>query len=410
MTEQKKPWVWLLGGSRMSEPMCHEIKNRGYELLLTDRNPSCHCRQFADRFYPKLPKGNTSHYSVYDPFNNLAIARLEGGSGSKYGPASAVLTIGTDAGPMVSQLSFFFDLPRIHTSTALSVKDKIRMRSLIDSDYPNWMLIDKCFSDAPLSLPFVAKLPNLSGSRGFQLIKSTNDWQVYQYANKDEDAILVEEYMEGVDLRPEWREYGFDTSEVALDFFVQDGQVIYANGALRLFWADMAGIEAGHINPFEADEEIMALAQGAAAKLGVNWGPFKMDLKYTRQGWAILECATRLSGGFDHGFTAPLATGRNITSAMLDVALGGHVDSEKLLNRKGKFAACYAPRFEQGKIGGFNYPEDGLDLIFENHNGQINKLTCNQDRPLFLIKQGDTEDEALKNVIQYAKKVKPGWC
>ena len=399
-TKQKNPWVWLLGGSQMSEPMCHEIKNRGYELLLTDKNSNCHCRQYADRFYP---------CSVYDNFNNLAIARLQGGKGSKYGPPSAILTIGTDAGPTVSQLSFLFDLPHIHYQTALTVKDKVMMRHALKTEYPKWMLIDKHLPKTPLPLPFVAKLSNFSGSRGFKLIKSTNDWQAYQCENKDENAILVEEYLEGVDLRPEWREHGFDTSEVALDFFVQDGKVIYANGALRLFWADMAGIEAGHINPFEAEEEIMALAQDTAEQLGVNWGPFKMDLKYTQQGWAVLECATRLSGGFDHSHTAGLATGRNVTGVMLDIALGGHVDSEKLLNRKGKFVACLAPRFEPGTIDGFDC-SDGLDLIFENHNGQINKLTCNQDRPLFLIKQGNSEDEALKTVMDYAEKVKLRWC
>ena len=92
--------VWHIGGSQMSVPMCHEIKRRGYRLLLTDSNPDCACHPLADEF---------SVVSVYDKAANLNYARS-----LPYKPV-AVLTTGTDAGVEVSAVAAYFGLPAVDT-------------------------------------------------------------------------------------------------------------------------------------------------------------------------------------------------------------------------------------------------------------------------------------------------------
>ena len=416
-------WIWLIGGSIMSEPMCQEIKSRGYKLFLTDGNGMCHCKSFADFFIIA---------NVYDVALNIGLT-----STINFKPA-AVLTIGTDAGPTVSALSAHYGLTGIPQTTAEAVKNKAAMRRLLgECKAPVWdvkldlqdenpdetileweSLADSANIDA---YPVVIKSLNESGSRGLSVV-----WERAHFAEAlaGRQAAIFEEYLWGKNIYPEWRnKYGFDTSEAAFDFFAEDGKVHFANGALRMFWVNRPGIEAGHINPFEANDEIMALAQDAAEKLGVTWGPFKLDMKHTKKyGWCVLEAATRLSGGFDHMVTSPLATGRDVTGVMLDVSLDGKVDLDFLANTKQRFACAYAPVFKPGKIDDFMPLDDGsedieglkqlsetINEIIVLEDREIRELTCNQDRPLFVITEGGDPDLALGKAIEAAQEITPNY-
>jgi hypothetical protein len=405
MTNETSSFVWLIGGSEMSVPMCEEIKRRGYKLLLTDGDPDCHCKRYADFFHT---------LDVYDVRDHLQFARS---SALTVCQIAAVLTIGTDAGPTVSALSEHFNLPGIGQKTAERVKHKGMMREILHSTHPLWVhfiLIEnptavvnhwqKTAAEAEkFSYPAVVKVTNQQGSRGFSVCNNEQEL-LKAIMNCSSNSFLIEEYLQGEDIIPEWRnKYGFDTSEAAFDFFVEDGKVILANGALRLFWVDQPGIEAGHINPFEADERVIQLAQEAADGLGVTWGVLKIDVKKDRRyGWCLLECASRLSGGWDHCYTSGIATGRDVTGVMLDVALGGNVDRSKLENRKKLFACAYAPRFPPGKIDGWRYTypkQSDYEHVFVLVESEIKPLEVNQDRSFVMITKGATADGALEKAI-----------
>jgi len=121
-------YIWLIGGSLMSEPMCKEIKNRGYNLLLTDKNSNCHCLLYSDQFKP---------ISVYDEFNSMALARL-----CREKP-KAVLCIGCDAGPTVSLMADYFDLPPgVEYHVAVGVKNKGLMREKLNFEHPKYIYRD----------------------------------------------------------------------------------------------------------------------------------------------------------------------------------------------------------------------------------------------------------------------------
>lgn len=397
-------FVWLIGGSIMSEPMCKEIKRRGYNLLLTDGNPECHCRNLADFFHTA---------SAYDVEDHVNFGRMVSQGILGFREISAVLTIGTDAGPTVSALSELFDLPGIGRQTAELVKNKIAMRQKLmmpepfffvhhQGDRPGFFEHDK--------FPMAVKQPDQAGSRGFEIAEDNTALHRILETRQDEGDLLLEQLLIGEDVMPGWREkYGFDTSEAAFDFFVEDGKVIYANGALRLFWVDQPGIEAGHLNPYFPDKKIMSLAVEAAKGLGVKWGPFKIDVKKDdRYGWCLLECATRLSGGWDHMYTSPLATGKDVTGVMLDVALGGKVDYNKLAGDEIKSVCCYAPKFEPGSISGWLIDENlAVKHVFPMVRDEIKPLMVNQERPLVIIAKAEKYNQALEKCLYDAQYIKP---
>lgn len=390
-----KPTIWLLGGGAMSYPMCLEIKRRGYSLLLTDADPACPCRPLADHF---------ALVSIYGVEANLACARY----GTHIKPV-AVLTAGTDAGVEVAALADYFGLPGVGVEVARRVHSKVAMRQALDLPHPQYAVGSAdSFTDWDI-YPCVVKSANASGSKGFSVVNEPGDLPGAIVkalgANRDGNQVLVEELLIGQDVLPEFAE--FDTSEASIEGFIVDGHWIYANGALRLFWRDRPGLEAGHFNPFEVNKEITLLAQGAAEWLGVRRGILKLDLKQDRRyGWCILEAAVRLSGGFDSSYTSPLATGRDVYGTALDIALGQPLDRSKLVDKKGRVACCLAPVHKPGRISGWGAPKTG-GLIFYRTQTEIKPLESNADRPVFVIADGQTHREAYEAAQVWAERVRP---
>ena len=390
--------VWLLGGSIQQYPMAMEIKRRGYKLLLTDSDPDCVCRPLADTFYP---------VSIYSAFDNLKLAK------ELTTRPAAVLTVGTDAGVEVSTIADYFDLPAAPVKVAKRVRSKIKMRYTLDSDYPTFKIVEDVNGLVRWErFPCVVKPGDASGSNGVRLITEAGELSpavkyAYFHNRQGETRVLIERYLPGVNVLP-LDEY--DSSEVALDFFVENGTAYYANGALRLFSLDKPGIEVGHFNPFVPDDNILKQVQQAAEKLGVTWGPFKVDFKLTPYtwhygGWVLMECATRLSGGFDHSYTCPAATGKDITGAMLDMALGKPLDRNKLTAWKDLIACCLAPFYGPGKVQSWNIPAGANVYILAED--EIKSLESNSQRPVFVIEVGTSQFEALERAKVTAQLVRP---
>lgn len=186
----------------------------------------------------------------------------------------------------------------------------------------------------------------------------------------------------------------------------------WINGALRLFWKNRPGIEAGHFNPYRPDDTIIEQVQGAAEKLGVKFGSLKVDfMQDARYGWVIQEMATRSSGGFDSSYTAPLSTGKNVVGAILDVYLGRPIDPEKLTPKWHRIACCYAPILKPGKISGWIIPaeakQEAAHIFTNDKGGEIRPLESNADRALFVICQAGNREEALEKCLRIAEMVKP---
>jgi biotin carboxylase len=389
-------FIWLIGGSQMSIPMAQRIKERGYSLILTDRNPDCACRKYADHF---------GQVDVYDETATLTFARSR-----LPGKTVAVLTTGTDAGVEVAVAAQYLGLPAVSPEAAWRVRSKAAFRRRLGLKSPRFEVVRLGQNFTWDTYPCVVKPDNASGSKGLSIVEKPEELPPAILkaikANRNSAWAVIEEKLQGEDTLPEFA--GFETSEVAMDFLVEGGKVHFANAALRLFWRDRPGIEAGHFNPFEPAPDILAMAQQAATALRVDWGPFKFDImRDARYGWVPMEAATRLSGGYDSSYTSPLATGRDVYGAYLDMALGQRLDLSKLENKKGRIACCLAPRFKPGQIE--NWLETGLigGTVFYQAFNEIRPLESNADRPVFIIAEGENHQEAFLAAQEAAGRIEP---
>lgn len=394
MTKNKDQWVWVVGGGIMQVPMIKAVKDAGCSCLVTDANPQAPGAAIADMYI---------QVSTYDVSAHLDLAE------SMTIKPIAILTAGADVGPTVSAVAETLGLPAVPYSVAMKTRNKLEMRrALIGLPQPMFVEVDAngfsphsywknfCRSVGIEPYPCVLKPLELSGSKGVSKVESPWQWEnalreARLAGETKKKSFIVEEFIKS-------------TCEVALDFFAFDGNLYFANGAFRLFRA--FGIEIGHINPYTPTERMIELAKQAAEKLGVTFGPFKVDFivdKY--RGPLVVECATRLSGGFDHMMSSPMATGRDITGAMLELALGKPLDTRKLKIKKSGYAAVLsAVNLKPGKVKNWVLPEvDGVELIVVKN--EIKPLNDCTDRALFAVAPGTTPIGALVRASKALKKV-----
>lgn len=401
-------WVWVVGGGILQMPLIREVRRRGYRALVTDRDPDAPGMKLAD--FPL-------EISTYDIDQHVHFARAIGESNLRHlSPIAAVLTAGADVGPTVSAVAAVLDLPAEDLQAALRARNKGLMRRAVGLDRPTYHMMPFDQAD-PIrawhrtadergaeSYPCVVKPLEESGSRGLSVVRGPGELRpamLHAQAadRRGHDFCLVEEKLTG--------------PEVALDFFTVAGKLVYANGAWRWFAPDRPGLELGHVNPWtptrEAFDEVTALAQLAAERLNVSWGPFKADfLRDERHGWCLLETATRLSGGLDHNCTAVHARGVDITGAMLDLALGLGLDEDKLRDKKHGYACAYAPILEPGKVKEWHLPwdEPGVVDVVVARPDEIPALESCAARPVFVVTEAATSWRAMIQARRAAGKVR----
>jgi biotin carboxylase len=394
-------YVWLVGGGVMQKPMAERIILEGYNLIISDYNPHCVCREYAHKFVLA---------DIYNPWETVRAAEELGIT------PVGVLSPATDAGPTVSLLAEKYNCHAANYKTAKRVKDKIEVREA-DGTIP-FMPITPETTEDPLYewsalatehgagvFPCVVKPADSSGSVGFGVARNSFEFsEAVRVAKKVSSYVIVEEYLESKDIL---NDTTFDTSEIATDNFVLNGVVYPANSALRLFWGNRPGIEAGHFNPGLVDNQMMKKITSLAKKLGVTWGPFKVDFKRTEKyDWVIMEAATRLSGGFDHMYTCPMATGKDLTGEMLRMAVEGFLDEKGLSPSKQNIACCYSPIYESGTIRGWDI-DCSSDKLFVTENRKITEVQSNRDRHIYIINVAKSKDEALRKCLRDTSQIRP---
>jgi len=404
INQLKTPFVWLIGGGVMQLPYADRIAELGYRLLVTDRNPEC---AVAQKYRP-LARGDVFlPVDVYDVAGHRALAR------ALTTPPAAVLT-GVDAGPSVSIVAEEWALPAVGYDIAETVRNKAKMRQALNLPHPIFLVVRGEDSIADIiqaweahagenAYPCVVKSVNNSASRGMTLISTRTDFtdaviqKAVSYNRDNLTEVLIEEKLNG--------------PEIALDFFVHPNgtgpELVLANAAERFFFR--FGVEGGHLNPYRPKKEIFRLAREAALKLKVYEGPFKVDMiKDTRYGWCILETATRLSGGFDHAFTCPAATGRDVVGAMLHYALTGKIDRSRLKIVRPGVACALAPIYPHGKIRGWKgIASSGTAQVYIFEHECIQDVEHCAQRPVFIIIRGDERWKVLLNAMIVAAQVQP---
>lgn len=394
-------YVWVIGGGLMQIPLIRTAQARGFGVVVSDRNPDAEGARIADC---------TLGIDTYDIEAHVRIAESIKGKKNIVG-----VLPGGDVGPTVSAVADILDLPAESLAVAKAARNKAEFRKRFDQgiifmevacneEAPQSRWRRRCASAGIDAYPCVVKPLESSATRGITLVDSP--WKMLEaikYASRHSknrfSNVLIEEYLPGC-------------PEVAMDFFMIDGKLHFANAAYRIFRAKHKfGFEIGHINPWQPTPEVIKLAKKAAEALGVTYGPFKADLIFSEkyQRWIILEVATRLSGGFDHMYSCPLATGKDIVGMLLDMALGTPYDASKLkMTKRNQYACIYAPTLIPGKVTKWDLGRakkmPGVADIFVTGN-EIPFVENCASRTAFVMTSDTSEFGAFRKAVEASKQI-----
>lgn len=310
-TDRKR--ILILGAGFLQGVAIRSAKSKGWEVIAVDGNPRAVCAPEADRFEPIDLKDREA----------LKAFALELKSG---GGLQGVFTAATDFSASVAAVAEACSLPGHSLESALNASDKVRMRKrFAEAGIPSPKFAgirvadlsraQEMVRDAGIAFPLVVKPADNMGARGCVTVREKGELLpalTEGIANSRTGTAIVEEYMEG--------------PEFSIEALVFDGKVYLTGLADRHICFPPRFIEMGHTMPTNVPEGdarriFDVFVQGIRA-LGLSHGAAKGDIKLTPGGVMVGEIAGRLSGGYMSGWTFPYASGIDLTSAALDLAVG----------------------------------------------------------------------------------------
>lgn len=291
-----KETFFVVGAGVLQVPMIQTARSTGYEVFVTDGNPyACGFDVASD--------GKT--LDTYNIEGHVKLVQQLMDTGVCF---QGVATCGADVAPTVAAIAETAKLPGISFFTASNTHNKAKVREILHAyglnDYqPCWERLSYHGNTRDEYLEMclkewggvVIKPLEERASRGVRICRTRNELyealQVLPQFLTQSMRFLAEEPLEG-------------TEHSAEIIYAKASQPIFFNIVDRMFrYQDGYAIEQGHVSPSrllsQEWEKIREVVEDAAAALGVDWGPFKCDLIWTKDGPKILECTARLSGGFD---------------------------------------------------------------------------------------------------------------
>jgi biotin carboxylase len=317
----------------MQVAAARNIVERGFHLVVTDRNPDCACAPLASTVVP---------LDTFDIQGHLAAARTL----SRTYSIRAVLTAAADCHETVAHVAKSLGLPAVSPEIAHLCRYKHLTREALTRaglPQPRFLVVSSLVEARDAVAAWggsaVVKATNNSGSRGFTAIHHPSELTEEVLACAVEAGTtgfaLLEEML--VPVRGEMAEQSVET-------LWHNGSMYWLNWVDRLFREDFRlfeslregtyddvswGVELGHVNPaihgVETKREVAAMVHRAGAALGMTrlrgGHILKADIMLTTAGPRIVELTPRLSGGWDSSLSTP-ARGADFVGGVVGLALG----------------------------------------------------------------------------------------
>lgn len=392
--------VWIVGAGIIQVPFIEEAKKLGLAVVVTDGQENAPGMAMADYH---------SVLSTYDIEGHRSLARRMPRHYLGY-RFRGVATAGADVACTVAAVAEELGLPGISVPVAGVMQNKARVRATLDAawlqQYQPWWS-GSCYTRHSRDIgtasmvaggfPLVVKPVSQRASRGVTLVNTLEELhRATDKALQYDDAYLVEQRLFG--------------TEHSAEMLFDGKHVVFFNIVDRIFRYDSGlPVEVGHINPTDLPNDqcnaIFDMMVKAAAALGITWGPFKCDVIVTHDGPKILECAARLSGGFDSTGTS-LLTGRYQTRQLLQLACGMPVEAGKSVFDHDVYAA--APTIWAPKRGIAThlpaYEGAGAKVIWNVKLGAaVQQPTHLAERCGFVLTTGRTHQEAWDHGLAVAQ-------
>lgn len=301
--------LMVIGGGLLQQPVIHQAKKMGLQVIVTDYNPDVIGMKDAD--IPIL-------MSTRDIQGSVRVAKKQ----NEITPIHGVLTVGTDASQTVAAVANALNLPGIMFKDAEAATNKIKMRMRFKEHgvpspvfLPIWSLSDAKKAFKIIGFPCVLKPSDNMGARGVMRVDSSETLaDAFKFAKSASPSgeLLIEQYMEG--------------PELSIDAIIYNNEITITGVADRIIEYPPYFVETGHTMPSAMPASVIKDAcdvmQMGIKALGISIGAAKADIKITSKGPMIGELAARLSGGFMSAYTYPLSTGVNLMKAAIEIALG----------------------------------------------------------------------------------------
>lgn len=312
-----------------------KIRERGFSLIVSDRNPQAVCRRLADVFLEMDTFDVPAHLAACEDIRRKFNVR-------------AVMTSAADCHYTVSRVASHLNLHFLNPSVSEVCRNKAKTRELLTVGglYQPASHVVHTYYDALAILErsntaIVVKASDNSGSRGFSVVpigeKLTKEQFEYTRAMGTTGGIILEEKLEADTTQ---------VSEASVETLWYEGKMYWINWVDRIFPRDLKffpdvkiknvlneAIEVGHINPARHDYRVKSRVASDIEKAGRAIGMhlekgghiLKADIFFSSKGPVILELTPRTSGGWDSSASSP-ARGADIAGGVIHLALGLPMD------------------------------------------------------------------------------------
>ena len=363
-----KNYIICLGGGLLQEPLIAEAHSLDLNVIVTDINPNCHCRELSDKFW---------EIDIFDSSEHVRHCQTMAAQESNK-KILGLVAAGIDAIETAWKVNNWIKLQTKgkhgfwagYKATQIC-RNKYTFREHLKTKGFNIPRNIKIVEDRPVIyqghrndyIPFIIKPVDNSGGRGNRKFSGYNSYSDYSnaiiYARSQSKlkTVIAEELLKG--------------TEHTVETIWEDGKMYRAFITDRYFKNDdNYAIEAGASHPSTLSTgtqgEIYSVMESLGNSLGMKHGPLKGDVMLVKEkcpechkGIAfdrevnisgiplkcpncadgrvetiyILEATTRYSGGFDCQYLVPLATGKNILKAAIESNVYGKFDKKLLLSK-----------------------------------------------------------------------------
>ncbi len=269
--------VLILGGTRVQKDAIDYLESQKYNVHVCS--------------YPK-GKWNDSEYVKYNEINIFDKQGLE-----KYILANSIeviYSVGLDfAMPVASGISEALSLPYfVNCKTAWTCNHKEEMRKTLDSDFEGnvqYEVLNEC-KKVDIPFPCIVKPNDSQGQRGVYKVDNQKELEdVFEksksFSNSKE--VIVEQFIDG--------------KEVSVNGYMVNGNIRFFIVSERVTWEKYTGLIHKHVIAAdivkqETKEKIKNICTKACQKLGINNGPFYVQMKIENEKPYIIEITPRLDG------------------------------------------------------------------------------------------------------------------
>ena len=387
-----KKKVMVLGAGPYQLPAIRKAQNMGCEVVATDMNPNAVGLKVAD-----YPYGG----DLKDIEGCLQIAKKH--------HIDAILTVAVEvAVKTVAAIAAELDLPGISPEAAAIATDKSLMRESFDKfGVPSpvslrcWSLEEAQTASQKIGFPVVVKPADNAGSRGVSKVDTPTEIPAaYQMAlaHSQKGLVLVEEFMEGV--------------EISVEAFVYKGQVYIMTLSDKIRSEPPVLLDTTVLFPSNHLLDIQNSAQEVASRAikatGIDMSTVHSELMVTSEGPKMVELAARGAGFRVFTDIIPWVTGIDVVEELIKIALGMEPDLDVKYHRGAVLRFPEVPPGIVKRVIGVDEArviKGVFDLdVYVEPGDTVQPLRSGSDRVWHIISMVESRREAVR-VIEEVEKV-----